>query len=68
MSTRLQEIQDQLYAKAVEAVREAGYGSVAMVQRKTRITYAGALVFLERMEQEGIVTAPDSNGKRHLIP
>ena len=68
MSTRLQAIEDQLYAKAVEAVREAGRVSAGVVQRKTRITYAGALVFLERMEQEGIVTAPDNNGKRNLIP
>lgn len=68
MSTRLQEIQDQLYARAVQAVREAGIVTASAVQSKTRITYAGALVFLERMEQEGIVTAPDSNGQRHLIP
>lgn len=55
MSTRTQAIEDAAYARAVEAVREAGTASVQILQAKTRATFNGAQAFLQRMQAEGII-------------
>lgn len=67
MSTRFQAIADAAYMRAVEAVREAGIGSVAVIQEKTRATWNGAHEFLARMQQEGVVGAAGDDGTHPLL-
>lgn len=55
-----------LYAQAVEAVLRDKKPTVSYVQRVLRIGYNKAATFIERMEKDGLVSAPDANGKRHI--
>jgi S-DNA-T family DNA segregation ATPase FtsK/SpoIIIE len=55
-----------LYNQAVEAVVRDKKPTVSYVQRVLRIGYNKAATFIERMEKDGIITAPDGNGKRHI--
>ena len=56
-----------LYAKAVAIVRRDKKASISYVQRQLRIGYNRAATLIEKMEQEGIITAPNISGKREII-
>lgn len=58
---------DDLYNQAVEIVRADKKASTSYIQRKLRIGYNRAAILIERMEDEGIVTAPDRVGRREVI-
>jgi len=58
---------DPLYAKAVQAVRKANRPTVSYVQRALTIGYNRAARMIERMETEGVITAPNSNGVRDVM-
>lgn len=58
---------DDLYAQAVAIVRADKKASTSYIQRKLRLGYNRAAVLIERMEDEGIVTAPDRVGRREVI-
>jgi len=58
---------DPLYDQAVALVVEKGKCSVSMVQRFLRIGYNRASRLVERMEREGIVSAPGSGGLRQVL-
>jgi S-DNA-T family DNA segregation ATPase FtsK/SpoIIIE len=60
-------LEAQLYERAVEHVKKTGEASVLNVQAGARISYNGALSFLERMEAEGVVSAADDEGKRTVV-
>ena len=68
VSARLRGIEDAAYAKAVQACRDAGAASVSIIQATTRATYNGALAFLARMEQEGVIGARQEDGTHALLP
>ncbi|MGS0567093.1 DNA translocase FtsK [Xanthomonas oryzae] len=53
--------------EAVEAVREEGRVSVALVQRRLGIGYNRAARLLESLEARGVVTAADKNGLRRVV-
>lgn len=55
---------EQTYRDAVTAVREADKASVSYLQRQFRLSYNAASRMIERMEREGVVSPPDSSGKR----
>lgn len=55
---------EDLYAQAVEIVRNDKKTSISYVQRRLRIGYNRAALLIERMEDEGIISAPDHAGKR----
>lgn len=55
---------DPLYAEAKRLVVESRHASIAFVQRKMLIGYNRAARFVEAMEHEGIVSAPDYKGAR----
>lgn len=55
---------EDLYAQAVEIVRNDKKTSISYVQRRLRIGYNRAALLIERMEEEGIISAPDHTGKR----
>lgn len=57
-----------LYMDAVNAVRETKVASISLVQRRLRIGYNRAARFVEKMEQDGIVSAPEFNGARTVLP
>lgn len=58
---------DDLYSQAVAIVRAEKRASISYIQRRLRIGYNKAANFIEQMEDEGIVSAPDSQGKRIVI-
>jgi len=56
-----------LYAQACEVVVRDKKPTISYIQRRLGIGYNKAAGFMERMEQEGIVSAPDANNKRHIL-
>jgi S-DNA-T family DNA segregation ATPase FtsK/SpoIIIE len=60
---------DELYDQAVSIVTETRQASISMVQRRLRIGYNRAARLIERMEEEGVVSAPmGSRGREVLAP
>ncbi len=58
---------DTLYATAKEIVIRDKKPTISYLQRKLEIGYNKSAAFIERMEFEGIISAPDENNKRHLL-
>jgi len=58
---------DELYDQAVRLVSETRQASISMVQRRLRIGYNRAARMIERMEREGIVSAPDGKNGREVL-
>jgi DNA segregation ATPase FtsK/SpoIIIE, S-DNA-T family len=57
----------QLYRKAVQTVAEAQKASTSYLQRQLRVGYNNAARLIERMEKDGIVSAPDHVGRREVL-
>jgi S-DNA-T family DNA segregation ATPase FtsK/SpoIIIE len=58
---------DELYDAAVELVQREQRASTSFVQRHLQIGYNRAARMIERMESEGVVSAPDRVGKREVV-
>ncbi len=58
---------DDLYKQAVAIVKTEKRASISYIQRRLRIGYNKAANFIEQMEIDGIVSAPDATGKRIVI-
>ena len=58
---------ESLYDEAVKIARDAGKVSTSFLQRKMRIGYARAARLVERMEDEGIASAPDGARPRKIL-
>jgi S-DNA-T family DNA segregation ATPase FtsK/SpoIIIE len=56
-----------MYRQAVEYVVRDKKPTISYVQRRLGVGYNKAAGFIERMEREGIVSAPDGNNKRHIL-
>lgn len=56
-----------LYTQAKEVVLRDKKATISYLQRRLGIGYNKAAGFMERMEQEGIVSAPDANNKRQIL-
>ena len=56
-----------LYEQAKEIVLRDKKPTISYLQRRLSIGYNKAAGFIERMEQDGIVSAPDANNKRHIL-
>ena len=56
-----------LYTQAKEYVLRDKKPTISYIQRRLGIGYNKAAGFMERMEQEGIVSAPDANNKRQIL-
>ncbi len=56
-----------LYERAKECVIRDKKPTISYIQRRLQIGYNKAAGFMERMEQDGIVSAPDVNNKRHIL-
>ena len=64
---RAEEKDADLYAQAKECVLRDKKPTISYIQRRLQIGYNKAAGFMERMEQEGIVSPPDANNKRHIL-
>jgi pimeloyl-ACP methyl ester carboxylesterase len=58
---------EDLYAQAVDIVRNDKKASISYIQRRLRIGYNRAASLIDKMEEEGIVSGPDAMGKRQII-
>ncbi len=58
---------DDLYDEAVHFVTESRKASISAVQRKLRIGYNRAARMIDMMEQQGVVSATNSNGVRDVL-
>lgn len=59
--------EEDLYAQAIDIIRNDKKASTSYIQRKLRIGYNRAASLIDRMEDEGIVSAPDHTGRRQVI-
>jgi S-DNA-T family DNA segregation ATPase FtsK/SpoIIIE len=58
---------ESLYRQAVEIVLREGKASTSFIQRRLQIGYNRAARLVERMEDEGIVSAANHAGKREIL-
>lgn len=58
---------DELYDKALSIVLSEGKVSTSFVQRHLSIGYNRAAKIIERMEKEGVISAPNHVGKRDIL-
>jgi S-DNA-T family DNA segregation ATPase FtsK/SpoIIIE len=58
---------DNLYQSAVDVVMTDKRTSISYIQRKLRIGYNTAARMVEKMEEDGILSAPDHLGKRVIM-
>ena len=58
---------DDLYTQAVAIVQADKKASTSYIQRRLRIGYNRAATLIDRMEQEGIISAPDHVGRREVL-
>jgi S-DNA-T family DNA segregation ATPase FtsK/SpoIIIE len=56
-----------LYRKAVQTVAESQKASTSYLQRQLRVGYNNAARLIERMEKDGVVSAPDHVGRREVL-
>jgi S-DNA-T family DNA segregation ATPase FtsK/SpoIIIE len=59
--------ENELYDRAVAIVVRDKKASISYVQRQLRIGYNRAANLVERMEEEGVVSAPNHSGRREVI-
>ncbi len=58
---------EELYAQAVAIVTETRRASISGVQRRLKIGYNRAARMIEKMEQDGVVSAAETNGNRTVL-
>ncbi|RDE06035.1 DNA translocase FtsK [Sphingomonas aracearum] len=59
--------EDQQYRAAIQTVCQSQKASTSWLQRQLRIGYNSAARLIERMEKDGIVSAPDHVGRREVL-
>jgi len=58
---------DEVYEQAKDLVLSSGQASASLIQRRLRVGYPRAARMIERMQEEGIVSAPARDGRREVI-
>ena len=58
---------NDLYEQAKEIVVRDKKPTISYIHRRLGIGYNKAATLIERMENEGVVSAPDAGGKRHIL-
>lgn len=58
---------DEIYEQAKELVISTGQASASLIQRRLRVGYPRAARMIERMEEEGLVSAPARDGRREVV-
>jgi len=59
--------EEDIYARAIQAIASAQKASTSYLQRQLRIGYNNAARLIERMEQDGFVSRPDHVGRREVL-
>jgi S-DNA-T family DNA segregation ATPase FtsK/SpoIIIE len=59
--------EDATYRKACQIVFESQKASTSWVQRQLRIGYNSAARLIDRMEEDGFITAPNHIGRREVL-
>ena len=57
----------EMYDQAVALVKSENYVSTSFLQRRLHIGYNRAARIIESMEEAGIVSGMDSNGRRRFL-
>lgn len=63
---RLEEL-DKLLPEAIELVVSSQRATISSVQRKFKIGYNRAATLIDHMEKLGVISEPDSNGRRTVM-
>ncbi|MCQ2574595.1 MAG: DUF87 domain-containing protein [Alphaproteobacteria bacterium] len=58
---------NDLYEQAKEIVLRDKKPTISYLQRRLQIGYIKAATLIETMEQNGVISAPDATGKRHIL-
>ena len=58
---------NDLYEQAKEIVLRDKKPTISYLQRRLAIGYNKAATLIERMEEEGVLSAADASGKRHIL-
>jgi S-DNA-T family DNA segregation ATPase FtsK/SpoIIIE len=61
------ELTGDLYQQAVEVVGREGKASTSFLQRNLKIGYNRAADIIDKMESEGLISAPNHVGKREVL-
>jgi S-DNA-T family DNA segregation ATPase FtsK/SpoIIIE len=61
------DVDDDLYTQAKEAVEEAGRASTSYLQRKLRIGYSRAARLMDILEEKGVIGAADGSRPRDVL-
>ena len=67
IALKADENSDPLYKEAVDIVMKSRRASISLVQRHLRIGYNRAARLIERMENNGLVSAMKNNGNREIL-
>jgi DNA segregation ATPase FtsK/SpoIIIE, S-DNA-T family len=59
--------EERLYRKARQLVIDSGKASTSWLQRQLRVGYNSAARLIERMEEDGVVSAPDHVNRREVL-
>ena len=62
-----EDMTDEMYDQAVHVVTKYRQASISWLQRKLRVGYNRAARMIERMEREGVVSAPSGPKGREVI-
>ncbi|WP_028575617.1 DNA translocase FtsK [Desulfonatronovibrio hydrogenovorans] len=60
-------IDDPKYVQAVEFILDQGKGSISLIQRRFRIGYNKAALFIEQMEKDGILGPQEGSKPRQVL-
>ena len=58
---------DDLYQQALKVVLDKKRPTTSYIQRRLRIGYNKAASLIEQMEKEGVISPPNSQGKREIL-
>ncbi|MEK7201058.1 MAG: DNA translocase FtsK, partial [Patescibacteria group bacterium] len=62
-----EDVDDDLYAQAKDAVEEAGRASTSYLQRKLRIGYSRAARLMDLLEEKGVIGPADGSRPREIL-
>ena len=65
--TQTNESNDELFNQAVEVILKDKRVSTSYIQRKLQIGYNRAARIIEEMEEKGIISEPNNQGKREIL-
>jgi len=67
MGTSSGDENEDLYAQAMAIVIRDNRASTSYIQRRLKVGYNKAATLIERLEEEGVISAPNHAGKREVI-